>query len=183
VIAATHKNLKEAVQSGSFRQDLHYRLEVIGIQVPPLRDRIEDLEELCYHFLRRAGKRHQKLVQSISTETLEILKDHSWPGNVRELSNVIERAVIFAQGTQITQSELPPHLLEGSLIEKKFQSHRGEYPSMIEVPIGTSLKEVEELLIRKTLEVTDGDKNMTARLLGINSRTIYRRLDKRSEPE
>ncbi len=177
VIAATHKNLKEAVHAGSFRQDLHYRLEVIGVQVPPLRERIEDLEELCYHFLRQAGKRHQKLVQSISTDTIEILKNHSWPGNVRELSNVIERAVIFAQGSQITQAELPPHLLEGVLTERK------EHPASIEVPLGTSLKEVEELLIRKTLEATDGDKNMTARLLGINSRTIYRRLDKRIDSD
>ncbi len=183
VIAATHKNLKEAAQTGAFRQDLHYRLEVIGIQVPPLRDRIDDLEELCYSFLRRAGKRHHKLVQSISTETVEILKCHTWPGNVRELSNVIERAVIFAQGSQITQAELPPHLLEGARIQRKSSPIRGEPQSMIEVPLGTSLKDVEELLIRKTLEATDGDKNMTARLLGIHSRTIDRRLEKRTEAE
>lgn len=185
VIAATHKNLRNAVQNGSFRQDLHYRLEVIGIQVPPLRDRVEDLEGLCYHFLRQAGKRHQKLVQGFSSETLEVLKLHSWPGNVRELSNVIERAVVFAQGSQITVSELPHHILENAKAAGRMISSpalaRGESQPTIEVPLGTSLKDVEELLIRKTLEATDGDKNMTARLLGINSRTIYRKLDKRPD--
>ncbi len=183
VIAATHRNLKEAVQKGTFRQDLQYRLEVVGMQVPALRDRIEDIEELCYHFLRQASKRHQKLVQSIPTEVIDILKSHTWPGNVRELSNSVERAVIFAQGSQITPAELPAHLLELARRDGKLQIPRSDSQSTIEVPIGISLKEVEEILIRKTLEATDGDKTMTARLLGIHSRTIDRRLEKRTDAE
>ncbi len=183
VIAATHRNLNEAVQKGTFRQDLQYRLEVVGMQVPALRDRIEDIEELCYHFLRQASKRHQKLVQSISAEVIDILKSHTWPGNVRELSNSVERAVIFAQGSQITPVELPAHLLELARRDGKLQIPLNDSQSTIEVPIGISLKEVEEILIRKTLEATDGDKTMTARLLGIHSRTIDRRLDKRTDAE
>jgi len=179
VIAATHKDLKLGVREGTFRMDLLYRLEVIGIHVPPLRDRVEDIPELASHFLRSACRRHGKEVQGILEETMEVLLLHSWPGNVRELSNVIERAVVFVTGDFISPTELPPHLVAGAAAAKKEPKPRST--ATISVPLGTSLKDVEELLIRKTLEATSGDKNMTAKLLGINSRTIYRKLDKRSD--
>lgn len=180
VIAASHRNLKERVKEGLFREDLLYRLEVVEIRVPPLRERLEDLPELSYFFLQNANTRHGKDVKMISDEALHIFHSHSWPGNIRELSNVIERAVVFAQADQITLSELPSHLLliarsTGTLDPMSLAN------SSISVPLGTSLEDVEELLIRKTLEATSGDKNMTAKLLGINSRTIYRKLDKRNE--
>jgi two-component system response regulator HydG len=180
VIAASHRNLKERVKEGLFREDLLYRLEVVEIRVPPLRERLEDLPELSDFFLKSANKRHGKDVKVISDEALHVFHAHSWPGNIRELSNVIERAVVFSQADRITVSELPSHLL---LIAQR----RGTSEPMslnnasISVPLGTSLEDVEELLIRKTLEATSGDKNMTAKLLGINSRTIYRKLDKRNE--
>jgi two-component system response regulator HydG len=174
VIAATHWDLAEAVKTGTFRQDLLYRLEVVAITVPPLRERMEDIPDLAQHFLRTASARHQKSVASISEKTMEVLLSHSWPGNVRELSNVIERAVVFAQGAEVLLEDLPPHLVARGV----FSSSVAE---TIAVPVGTSLKNVEELLIRKTLEATSGDKNMTAKLLGINSRTIYRRLQRETE--
>jgi two-component system response regulator HydG len=180
VIAASHRNLKERVKEGLFREDLLYRLEVVEIRVPPLRERLEDLPELSYFFLQNANTRHGKDVKMISDEALHIFHSHSWPGNIRELSNVIERAVVFAQADQITLSELPSHLLliarSTGTLDPMSLAH-----SSISVPLGTSLEDVEELLIRKTLEATSGDKNMTAKLLGINSRTIYRKLDKRNE--
>ncbi|HLE00090.1 MAG TPA: sigma-54 dependent transcriptional regulator [Bdellovibrionota bacterium] len=197
VIAATHRNLKESVRAGTFRQDLLYRLEVIGIEVPELRARIEDVPELARHFLNVASARHGKPTTSISKEALKVLLSHQWPGNVRELSNVVERAVVFAKGSEITVDELPAHLLAlagaaaGARLnaEGESRAEAGAKPGAgspagagggtIEVPLGASLKEIEELLIRKTLEATSGDKNMTAKLLGINSRTIYRKLDKR----
>src|SRR5690606_12663428 len=111
VIAATHKDLKQSVEEGKFRQDLLYRLEVVSIHVPPLRERLEDITELAFHFLKIASKRHGKDVTSIDEATIEVLMNHSWPGNVRELSNVIERAVVFVNGETITPSELPAHLL------------------------------------------------------------------------
>jgi two-component system response regulator HydG len=166
VIAATHRNLKEAVAAGAFRQDLLYRLEVVALSVPSLRERMEDVPDLAYRFLKAACERHGKSVSGISEEAFEILLGHSWPGNVRELSNVIERAVIFASGSDIAAADLPPHLA----------SSAPTVAGHISVPLGTSLKDVEDLLIRKTLEATSGDKNMTAKLLGINSRTIYRKL-------
>ena len=173
VIAATHKDLKQEVQEGRFRLDLLYRLEVIGIQIPPLRERQGDIPDLAGHFLKTARRRHGKEVYSISQDCLDRMQMHSWPGNVRELSNVIERAVIFATSDTITSSELPSHFLKSDS-KVAFSTS-----SSISVPLGTSLRDVEELLIRKTLEATSGDKNMTASLLGINSRTIYRRLDKK----
>jgi two-component system response regulator HydG len=189
VIAATHRDLKECVRAGTFREDLLYRLEVIGIHVPPLKDRMDDVPDLAYHFLRVASQRHTKEVTGISEAAMAALLAHTWPGNVRELSNVLERAVVFARGPHVEPSDLPAHLAArlASLSSAQNAPLQGAPlvgATSIAVPLGTSLKDVEDLLIRKTLEATSGDKNMTARLLGINSRTIYRKLDKReSEPE
>ncbi|OFZ17945.1 MAG: hypothetical protein A2X94_08610 [Bdellovibrionales bacterium GWB1_55_8] len=177
VIAATHRDLRESVRAGNFRQDLLFRLEVISIRVPALRERIEDVPELAAHFLDVAAKRHRKDVQAFSQAAMQVLLEHSWPGNVRELSNVIERAVVFATSAEIALEDLPQHLAAASSGGMAKPRTPG---GTIEVPLGASLKEVEDLLIRKTLEATSGDKNMTAKLLGINSRTIYRKLDKRS---
>lgn len=192
VIAATHRDLKENVRNGSFRQDLLYRLEVIAIQIPPLRDRMEDVPDLAYHFLKQACGRHGKTVEGIEDEAMEALLAHSWPGNVRELSNVIERGVVFALGAHLKARDLPPHLLDlaaqrvdgtdGRATKAATPEGASANPS-ITVPLGTPLKDVEDLLIRKTLEATSGDKNMTAKLLGINSRTIYRKLEKKDQPE
>ncbi|MEO5968942.1 MAG: helix-turn-helix domain-containing protein, partial [Bdellovibrionia bacterium] len=171
---------KERVKEGFFREDLLYRLEVVEIRVPPLRERLEDLPDLSYFFLQNANVRHGKDVKIISDEALHVFHAHTWPGNIRELSNVIERAVVFAHADRITLSELPSHLLliarGGGALDPMSLAN-----ASISVPLGTSLEDVEELLIRKTLEATSGDKNMTAKLLGINSRTIYRKLDKRNE--
>jgi two-component system response regulator HydG len=179
VIAATHRDLKACVQAGTFREDLLYRLEVIGIHVPPLRARMEDVPDLAYHFLRMAAQRHGKAVDGIGEEAMARLLAHSWPGNVRELSNVMERAVVFARGAYVELADLPQHLASLPLSD----AVPPVGATSISVPLGTPLKDVEDLLIRKTLEATSGDKNMTARLLGINSRTIYRKLDKRESGE
>ncbi|MFL5812293.1 MAG: sigma-54-dependent transcriptional regulator [Bdellovibrionia bacterium] len=191
VIAATHRDLKENVRTGSFRQDLLYRLEVIAVQIPPLRDRMEDVPDLAYHFLKLASGRHGKPVDGIEDEAMEALLAHTWPGNVRELGNVVERGVVFAQGSLLLARDLPPHLLDLAKRAEKASNTfgtesttaSGQAQAAITVPLGTPLKDVEDLLIRKTLEATSGDKNMTAKLLGINSRTIYRKLEKKDAPE
>lgn len=176
VIAATHRDLRESVKQGTFRQDLLFRLEVISLRVPALRERSGDLPELCARFLAEASERHGKKIESIAPDAMEALLAHSWPGNVRELSNVIERAVVFAEGPSVLASHLPAHLLAPSV------SAVGSVSSgTFEVKIGTPLREVEDLLIRRTLEATDGDKNITAKLLGINSRTIYRKLGEKGD--
>ena len=177
IIAATHRDLREGVRLGSFRQDLLYRLEVVNIHMPPLRERMDDLPELAHYFLKSFGQRHGKAITGIESGALEVMLLHTWPGNIRELANVIERAVVFAEGEEIRIQDLPPHL--SVLAEKRERALCSASVGKIEVPLGTSLREVEEIMIRKTLEATDGDKNMTARILGVNSRTIYRKLDKK----
>ena len=149
---------------------------MISITVPALRERPEDIKETAMHFLRLSTKKHEKNITAISDAAMSILVRHAWPGNVRELSNVIERAVVLARAASIEPADLPRHIQGG---------HGGARTgpdaatgTVIPVPLGTPLKQVEEMLIRKTLEATDGDKSMTARLLGIHSRTICRKLDK-----
>ncbi|MCC7440887.1 MAG: sigma-54-dependent Fis family transcriptional regulator [Bdellovibrionales bacterium] len=173
VVSATHRDLRAAAAEGRFREDLLFRLEVIAIAVPPLRERAEDIPLLAAQFLREAAERHRLPEPSLASAALDCLKRHTWPGNVRELSNALERAVVLCVGGEIDVDLLPRPLVE---------SVGGGARGSVVVPFGTPLREVEELLIRKTLEATDGDKNMTARLLGINSRTIYRKLERRAEP-
>lgn len=173
IIAATHQNLAKMVSDGKFRQDLLYRLEVITLSLPPLRERKSDIPLLAEHFLKRSVIQHQKNIHNIDPAAMSALVHHSWPGNIRELSNVIERAVILSNSAEIKWSDLPEHIrqVEGGT---PFSSMWAE---TIQIPLGTSLREVEELLILKTLEATAGDKNMAAKLLGTTSRTIYRKLD------
>jgi two-component system response regulator HydG len=197
LIAATHRNLHELVEQGRFRQDLLYRLEVVQIRMPALRERVADLPDLAYFFLKLFAHKHAKPISQISEEAMGLLLSHAWPGNIRELSNVLERSVIFAQSEQVEIADLPTHLTThlathlathsatnlsaGFGAQSSLQQVSGQNAQSISVPLGTSLKDVEELLIRKTLEATSGDKNMTAKLLGINSRTIYRKLAENKE--
>lgn len=172
VISATHQPLKSLVAETRFRQDLLFRLEVVSIDLPPLRARLEDLPDFALLFVQEASARHGKSVMAVSPEAFEILSRYAWPGNIRELQNAIERAVIFAATPVVQAQDLPPHVLE--LAGKGLGLEAS--PHSITIPVGTPLREIEEIMIRRTLELTAGDKNLTAKLLGINSRTIYRKL-------
>lgn len=172
VISATHQPLKSLVSESRFRQDLLFRLEVVSIDLPALRARLEDLPDFVLLFVNEASLRHGKSVAAVSPEAFEILSRYAWPGNIRELQNAIERAVIFAASPVIQSKDLPPHVLE--LAGKGLGLETS--PHSITIPVGTPLREIEEIMIRRTLELTQGDKNLTAKLLGINSRTIYRKL-------
>lgn len=180
VLAATHQDLNENVKTGKFRQDLLYRLEVVTLKVPSLRERREDILELCGHFLEFLNHKHSKNISRFTPEALSVLQNHFWPGNVRELLNTVERSVVFCDGVEIGAQDLPPHLMELAQKQKE-KSDLMSSEEMISFKIGTSLKDVEEKMIQKTLEATAGDKNKTAQLLGVNSRTIYRKLEKREE--
>ena len=168
IVAATNKDLKAEVEAGRFREDLFYRLNVITLQLPPLRDRKDDVPLLAQHFLdiysakaAQVGKR----VAGISRDAVQALQAWRWPGNVRELENVIERAVVLCRGDTITVEDLPPEQRE---VEPD--------PRQIVIPIGTPLEEVERLLIQETLTAVKGDKRLAAQLLGIATRTIYRKI-------
>ena len=174
IIAATHQNLLERVKQGLFRQDLYYRLEVMPLTVPPLREHSEDIPELTQFFLKKYSQEHQKLIQGIDSEAQAILINHSWPGNIRELSNVLERAVVLNSSQHIQAVDLPFHLTSKTEVGV-------ESDSKITIPLGTSLKEIEDILIQKTLSLTKGDRAQAAKLLGVNERTIYRRINRSKE--
>jgi two-component system response regulator HydG len=165
LVAATNTDLAALVREKRFREDLYYRLNVITIQVPPLRERQEDIPLLAHHFLRRYAEKNTKTISAFAEDTLDILQTYPWPGNVRELENVIERAVVLTRSSQISPADLPETVARTDQVARH-----------LVVSIGTPLEEVENRLIEETLRYTKGDKTVAAKLLGIATRTIYRRV-------
>jgi two-component system response regulator HydG len=166
IVAATNRDLRAEIGRGRFREDLFYRLNVIAVTAPPLRARREDIPLLCDHFLgiycAKNGRGRLEMAKAVTDR----LYDYPWPGNVRELENVVERAVVLCRGDVITEACLPDFIASAS----------APTPDAISFPIGTPLEEVELRLIRETLRHTKGDKSLAAQLLGISTRTIYRKL-------
>ncbi|HWB79313.1 MAG TPA: sigma-54 dependent transcriptional regulator [Nannocystaceae bacterium] len=167
LVCATNRDLAQDVKAGHFREDLYYRINVIPIRIPPLRDRIEDVPLLAEHFLRLYAGKHGKPVTQIGDEALHVMSNYGWPGNVRELENSIERAVVLAKGPRIDATDLPPELRDP-------QAANGR---QITFSVGTRLEEIERRMILETLKFTRGDKRLAADLLGIATRTIYRKLE------
>jgi len=165
VIAATNEDLEAAVAEGRFRKDLYYRLNVIHLHIPPLRDRQEDIPLLALHFLDKFCMENNRAPMGISPEAMAALKSHYWPGNIRELQNVVERAVALCQGNMVELEDLPDEVRRYSPEDDQ-----------IIIPVGASMEEIERRAILKTLKKTQGDKELTARLLGIGLATLYRRL-------
>ena len=167
VIAATNKNLLEEIEQGNFREDLYYRLNVVTLQVPSLRERRDDISLLADFFLKQYAEKNRRLIKGFTPRAMDLLMRHSWPGNVRELENVVERAVIMARGDLISQAELPD-TIRGLDVEM-------EKPEM-DLSSGRSLKEVERDMILRTLEDTGGNRTRTAEILGISRRTLQLKL-------
>ncbi|UCE02299.1 MAG: sigma-54-dependent Fis family transcriptional regulator [Candidatus Latescibacterota bacterium] len=167
IIAATNVDLERAVRERRFREDLYYRLRVIQVKLPPLRERKSDIPLLVDHFIRSYSAKDGKRISGIEPAALAALVDYSWPGNVRELENAIERAVVLVRGDKLTLSELPPEVLNRAPENR------------ITFTLGTPLREMERRMIAETLRYTDGDKTKAARMLGITARTIYRKLERR----
>ncbi|RYZ07820.1 MAG: sigma-54-dependent Fis family transcriptional regulator [Myxococcales bacterium] len=166
IVAATNKDLVAEVEAGRFREDLYYRLNVIAITAPPLRARREDIPLLVDHFLGIYCKKNGRARLTVPPEVLQKLSDYPWPGNVRELENVIERAAVLCRSDGLALSDLPDAVAQAAAAP----------PAAVQFPIGTPLEEVERRLIRDTLAHTAGDKSLAAQLLGISTRTIYRKL-------
>ncbi len=166
ILAATNRNLEEEVEAGRFRRDLFYRLNVISIEIPPLRERLEDIPLLANYFLNKYGELNNKKVQGFSLEVHRVLSGYHWPGNVRELENVIERAVSLCQTATIEPADLPPRII----------SSLPEAVEQVTIPIGSSLEEAEQLVIEKTLIKNKGDKKLTARMLGISLSSLYTKI-------
>ena len=170
LVAATNADLTALVREKRFREDLFYRLNVITIQIPPLRERREDIPLLAQHFLRRFAAKNAKAISGFTEEALDLLQTYAWPGNVRELENVVERAVVLSRSSMISPADFPETLVGSEQAARH-----------LVISIGTPLEDVEDRLIEETLRYTKGDKTIAAKLLGIATRTIYRRL--KGEPE
>jgi two-component system response regulator HydG len=171
IIAATNTDLGRAVKEGLFREDLYYRLNVIRIALPSLKERMDDIPLLLGHFLARHAARNSRSIDGIDAGALQALRAYDWPGNVRELSHAVERAVVLATGRTITRECLPEGIRQAAGPDP--EPAPGE--RVIAVPVGTPLEDVEKLVIAETLRHTGGNKAQAASLLGISARTIYRK--------
>ena len=167
IISATNRNLEEEVAADRFREDLYYRLNVVTIAVPPLRERLSDIPLLAEHFLEQYAARNHRTFKGIAPQAMDLLMRYSWPGNVRELENVIERAVIMARGDHIGTEHFP------STISDQESATSGHSPTL---PSGRSLKEVEREMILQTLDDMGGNRTQTAKILGISRRTLQLKL-------
>lgn len=163
VIALTNVDLDQSVKRHDFREDLYYRLNVVHIHLPPLRERVEDLSKLAHEFLKNYAVKHGRLASAIAPEALAVLKSYEFPGNVRELANTIERAVIVSDGIRIELSDLPEAIRAVALLQQKHQSRQ-------------SLAQVEAEYVAATLQATRGNKTEAARILGISRKNLYERL-------
>ena len=163
LIALTNVDLKDAVERRAFRDDLFYRLNVVQIAVPGLRDRREDLETLCERFVRSYGEKHGRTAKKLSTGARQILAAYEFPGNVRELANIIERAVIVAEGALVESADLPESVRLAAVQRNRKQQR-------------PTLAEVEAQYIQETLAATKGNKSEAARILGISRKNLYERL-------
>jgi two-component system response regulator HydG len=171
IVAATNRNLEADVAKGRFREDLFYRLNVMNVNVPPLKERQEDIPLLAQHFLEKFADKNRKTVKGFVPLTMDMLLNYDWPGNVRELENAIERAVILLTGEHITEKQLPLNITK-------------KYPDLSTSPIaaapvmdGTrSMEEIEKEAILATLKASGGNKSETARRLGITRKTLHNKL-------
>jgi len=175
VVCATHRHLKTEVEAGRFREDLYYRLHVVPLRVPPLRERPEDIGELARHFVAKHAGRVNSLVTGLAPETVSALCRYAWPGNVRELENVIEQSLVFAEGSTLAESDLPAFL--------QAPSARGVGQNQLPVPHGDRplpdiLEDLERQLIDRAYEKARHVKTETARLLGIKTSALYYKLEK-----
>jgi DNA-binding NtrC family response regulator len=196
LIAATHQDLKRLIAEGKFREDLFYRLNVISIALPTLAERKEDIHELSLHFLRRSSQRLSKPIKQIDDDVLDALKRYSWPGNIRELENVLERAVVLAEGDSIVLHDLPREVLEGrshpaksasprSFTEPKPRGGSGRERVAEPIVVGATafgrgmLDEfAEREAIEDALRTASGNKAEAARALGIPRSTLFSKLRK-----
>jgi two-component system response regulator HydG len=171
IVAATNQDVAEMVKEKRFREDLYYRLNVITVRVPPLRERPEDIRVLAQHYLRVYGAKNGRKLEGFTGEAIDRLEAYAWPGNVRELENLIERSVLLARKDRIDAEDLP---------EEVMGVKRPPRDAILEL-IGTPLADIEQRLLDETLRITGGNKTQAAKLLGIDVRTVARKLERRGD--
>jgi DNA-binding NtrC family response regulator len=170
VLAASNRDIAQAVRDGKLREDLYYRLNVFTIELPPLRERLDDLPLLVTSFVQHYATLNNRDVVDVDEECLAALRSHSWPGNVRQLRNVIERALIVSRARVIGKHDLP----------EEFQSIAQVGSGDVKMRIGVTLEEMEKELIFRTIEFTSGNKTRAAQVLGISAKTLYNKLERYS---
>jgi two-component system response regulator HydG len=173
IIAATNRDLEAEVRNGHFREDLYYRLNVIALRVPALRERPEDIPLLARHFLGRFAQRNRKAFRGFSPRAMDLMLRHDWPGNVRELENAVERAVILAPGDMVTERDLPAGLRAAEATGSP--GHEGP---VHDSPAGQSLEDAEREAIARTLEQVGHNKSEAARVLGVTRVTLRSKMRK-----
>jgi two-component system, NtrC family, response regulator HydG len=173
IVAATNQDLADMVKDKRFREDLYYRLNVITVRVPPLRERHEDIRVLAQHYLRVYAAKNGRKLEGFSNEALERLESYAWPGNVRELENLIERTVLLSRKDRIDAEDLP---------EEVAGVKRPPRDAILEL-VGTPLADIEQRLLDETLRITGGNKTQAAKLLGIDVRTVARKLERREDDQ
>jgi two-component system response regulator HydG len=181
IVTATNQDLAALVREKRFREDLFYRLNVITIVVPPLRDRREDIPVLAQHYLRIYAAKNNRRLDGFSEEALDCLEAYAWPGNVRELMNVVERAVVLARGARVEAAELPDSVVDRSVMIVRGDEATGAEAAapgegFFKVKLGTPLAEVEARVLEETLRMTKGNKTLAARILRIDPTTVFRKL-------
>jgi DNA-binding NtrC family response regulator len=180
VVAATHRDLEGMVRAGRFREDLYYRLNVVGLRVPPLRERPDDIPILAAHFLIRFGEQSGRPLHGFSPEAMAALVSYSWPGNVRELENAVDRAVALATGSVVEEPDLPERVLAGGQAAIS-PPGPGAAAASLELPDRPPLDEVIRRYVLAVLAEAGGNKSQAARILGVPRRTLYRMIDRFSE--
>jgi DNA-binding NtrC family response regulator len=171
LIAATNKNLEELVAAGTFREDLYFRLKVVPIVLPPLRDRREDIPLLAQTFTNEFAKENDKSVKGFTSDAMDLILAYRWPGNVRELRSAIERAVVLCRGDRIGSRDLPP-----SVRELRPPANAGRGATGPQETLPATVKEAEKELIIRALKETDGNRTLAAKMLGMSRRTLHRKL-------
>jgi DNA-binding NtrC family response regulator len=165
LVAATNQNLVDAIEGRLFREDLYYRLNVISIHLPPLRERRDDIPLLAEFFIQKYAAENKRKISGLSQDCLEALISYPWPGNIRELENVMEQMVVMTQEPVLKRDALPAKLLD-----------RNQQSRSIILPLGSTLQSIEQAAIRETLVLTGGNKEQAAAILGIHVATLYRKL-------
>jgi DNA-binding NtrC family response regulator len=171
IVAATNKDLKAEIEKGNFREDLYFRLNVVNIQVPPLRERKDDIPLLTAAFIKELASENGKTIDGINEKARSRLYAYEWPGNIRELRNCIESAIVMCQSSTITIDDLPPALRDSS------------DESWIRIRQGASMEECEKIIIQETLSFCKGNKTKAADILGIGRKTLFRKLEDKTEEE
>jgi two-component system response regulator HydG len=181
LVSATNRNLEDAVKAGTFRSDLYFRLKVVTIQLPPLRDRREDIVPLLDHFRKQFTRRHHKAIRSVMPSVTKRLFAYDWPGNVRQLRNAVETMVVLDHDGVLDVDDLPVELAELDVGDATVTTSAGGAPGFSDGAfslVGKTMDDIERWAIEQTLQLTGGNREEAARILDIGARTLYRKLEK-----